>query len=54
MKLKLFAAVAAIVLASGGAYAAAEMKDCCKGEKCCCDKMKDEGTEHGGHKATPR
>lgn len=42
MKLKLFAVAAAVMLTTGTAYATADMKDCCKGESCCCDKMKDE------------
>jgi hypothetical protein len=47
MKLKIFTAVAAMTLAAGAAYAATEMKDCCKDKECCCcDKM-----EHkDGHK----
>lgn len=41
MKLKMLGAVAAIALAAGTAYAAADMKGCCKGEECCCEKMKE-------------
>lgn len=45
MKLKLFAVAAALALTTGAAYASADMKDCCKGEECCCDKMKDENAK---------
>ena len=56
MKLKMLAAFATIALASGTAYAADEMKDCCK-EECCCKKDKQEppkpeaphSDEHPGH-----
>ncbi len=40
MKLKLVTAIAAGALAAGATYAAVEMKDCCQGKECCCDKMK--------------
>lgn len=39
MKLKMLTALAAITLTAGGAYAASEMKGCCQGEECCCEKM---------------
>ena len=43
MKLKMLGTLAAIALAAGTAYAASEMKDCCKGKECCCENMKGEG-----------
>lgn len=42
MKLKMLTALAAIALTTGGAYAASDMKGCCQGEECCCDKMKQD------------
>ena len=45
MKLKLFAVAAALALTTGAAYAAGDMKECCKGKECCCDKMKDENAK---------
>lgn len=50
MKLKIFTALAAATLAAGAAYAATEMKDCCKDKECsCCDEGKQKMDEHKDH-----
>lgn len=47
MKLKIFTALAAVTLAAGAAYAATEMKDCCKDKECsCCDEMHKGKMQH--------
>ncbi|HEY0625570.1 MAG TPA: hypothetical protein VGD10_02435 [Allosphingosinicella sp.] len=51
MKLKMLGTLAAIALAAGTAYAAADMKDCCKGEECCCKEMKKDGEPKKEEKA---